>query len=294
VTDGIALLFKPCGITSFAALGEVKRALGTGRVGHAGTLDRFAEGLLLTLCGKLTRLCPYAQTMEKEYLAHVTFGVGTDTLDPEGGRVAEGPIPGEREIREVLPEFSGEIMQVPPEYSAVHVNGKRAYQAAREDKVVRLTARPVTVHSLELVGYKPPEVSFRIVCSKGTYVRSLARDIASRLGTCAFVSGLKRTRIGGFRLDEAKAPVDFKPGEDLLPPSVFFDRCPGLGRATVREEWVPRVAKGVPLKEAAFEDRPSKEGAFGAFGPDGALLALVEARDGLLRYSAVFTETPDP
>ncbi len=291
MTDGIALLFKPGGITSFAALGELKRSLGTGRIGHSGTLDRFADGLLLALCGKLTRLCTYAQSMDKEYLARVTFGRGTDTLDPEGKQIAEGPVPDLREIQEVLPAFLGEIMQVPPEFSAVHVNGRRAYQAAREDEKVHLTARPVTVHALELIEYRPPEAIVRIVCSKGTYVRSLARDIASRMGTCAYVSGLRRTRIGGFRLDEAKAPMDFRPSEDLIPPSVFFDRCPGLGRLTVKDEWIPLIAKGVPPRESAFENPPEVAGSYGAFAHDGILLAMVESRDGILRYIAVFSGT---
>ncbi len=289
--DGIALLFKPWGITSFAALGELKRSLGTGRIGHSGTLDRFADGLLLALCGKLTRLCTYAQSMNKEYLARIYFGRGTDTLDPEGRQVAEGPVPAMREIQEVMPAFLGDIMQVPPEFSAVHINGRRAYQAAREDEKVLLTARPVTVHELELLEYKPPEAIVRIVCSKGTYVRSLARDIASRIGTCAYVSELRRTRIGGFRLDEAKAPRDFKPSEDLLPPSVFFDRCPGLGRLTVKDDWIRLIAKGVPPKESAFENPPSMDGSYGAFGHDGALLAMVKSQDGILRYTAVFSGT---
>jgi tRNA pseudouridine55 synthase len=291
VTDGIALLFKPVGITSFAALGELKRSLGTGHIGHSGTLDRFADGLLLALCGKLTRLCTYAQSMDKEYLAHVAFGRGTDTLDPEGRQVAEGPVPAMREIQEVLPSFLGEIMQIPPEYSAVHVNGRRAYQAAREDEKVHLTARPVTVSELELLEYRPPEAIVRIICSKGTYVRSLARDIASKMGTCAYVSGLRRTRIGGFRLEEAKAPHDFRPREDLIPPSVFFDRCPGLCRLTVKDEWIPLIANGVPPRESTFEKPPSADGSYGAFDRDGVLLAMVKSRDGIMRYAAVFSGT---
>jgi tRNA pseudouridine55 synthase len=277
IKDGVALLFKPVGITSFAALGEVKRTLGTGRVGHAGTLDRFAEGLLLVLCGKLTRLC-----------ARVTFGAGTDTLDPEGRLIAEGPVPVAQEIEDVLPGFRGPIMQIPPLYSAIHVKGKRAYRAAREEEEVRLDARPVTVHSLEMVEYRPPEAIMKIVCSKGTYVRALARDIASRLGTCAFVSGLRRTRIGGFLLEEAGAPGDFEPGHDLLSPSVFVERCPGLERLEVRAEWAPLIAKGVQPKGVMFLSPPSGEGSFCAFSPGGTLLALVEARGGLLRYGAVF------
>jgi tRNA pseudouridine55 synthase len=289
VIDGILLLSKPAGVTSFQALGAVKRILGTRRIGHAGTLDRFAEGLLLALSGNLTRLCPLVSSLDKEYIARFFFGKGTDTLDPEGAIVSEGTVPAEEAVRAVLPEFIGPIMQVPPEYSAVHVDGRRAYQAARNGERVNLHARQVTVHRLELLEYSPPEATLRIACSKGTYVRSLARDIAARLLTSAFVSRLSRTRIGDFRLDEAVSPGEFVSEKHLIPPLLFFERCPGLKRLTVRDEWIGRVAQGFPPTNAFFPIPPTQDGTYGAFSGTGKLLALFELREGVLRYAAVLS-----
>jgi tRNA pseudouridine55 synthase len=291
VTDGIILLAKPAGKTSFQALGLVKRALKTGKIGHTGTLDRFAEGLLLALAGRMTRLNPYASGLDKEYVARIVFGKGTDTLDIEGKTVVEGPVPDRESVTSILSEFLGEIQQVPPQYSAVHVGGRRAYEAARRGEEVLLTPKPVTIHKIELLEFHSPEATLRVACSKGTYIRSLARDLAVRLGTCAHVSRLVRIRIGGFRLDEAVAPEQFDPDRHILPPSTFFDRCPGLGRATVKDDWAPRVARGVPLERSSFTTPPPSDGTFGAFGGNDSLLAIVEARAGAMRYAAVLSGT---
>jgi len=128
LTDGIVLLDKPSGLTSFQALSSVKRALATGSVGHTGTLDRFASGLLVVMCGRSTRLSSLAENLDKDYLARVRFGTGTDTLDPEGAVVAEGPVPGRAALEAVLPAFRGDLRQAPPAYSAVHVGGRRAHE----------------------------------------------------------------------------------------------------------------------------------------------------------------------
>ena len=193
MTEGIILLDKPPGLTSFQSLGSLKKCLGTRWVGHAGTLDKFAEGLLIVMVGRMTRLCAVATAFDKEYLATFTFGTGTDTLDPEGAVTGSGPVPTRAELEAVLPEFRGAISQVPPVYSAIHVDGKRASAAARQGETVQLRPRAVTVAALEILDASPrsPDVAFRISCSKGTYVRSLARDIAARLGTVAHVSRLR-------------------------------------------------------------------------------------------------------
>ena len=292
MTDGIVLLDKPPGLTSFHCLDRVKHALGTGRVGHAGTLDRFAEGLLIALAGRMTRLCPLASSMDKEYVAEVTFGRGTDTLDPEGATTAEGRVPDGGEIAEALGRFRGPILQSPPAYSAVHVEGQRAYQAARKGQTVVLAARPVTIHELELAGFTPPRAVLRIVCSKGTYVRSLARDIAAAMGTCAYVSGLRRTRIGGFRVGQAVNPETFDPSRDLLPPRAFFEAAPGLGTLEVDEGAARKIRHGVPLDDRDFKTLPGGDGPYGVFAAGGPLLAVVERKAGVLRYSAVFAEDP--
>jgi len=293
LTDGIVLLDKPAGLTSFRCLDRVKRALGTTRVGHAGTLDPFAGGLLIALTGRMTRLCPFASAMDKEYVAEVTFGRGTDTLDPEGTTTSEGRIPDAAEIEAALGGFRGPFLQSPPAYSAVHVDGQRAYQEARRGKAVVLPPRPVTIHELQLVEFASPRAVFRIVCSKGTYIRSLARDVAEALGTCAHVSRLRRTRIGGFRVDRAVAPDSFDPSRDLLPPGAFFGAAPDLGTLRVDDGTARKIRNGVPLRPRDFASPPDRDGTHGVFSNTGQLLAIVERQAGALRYSAVFSQSEE-
>jgi tRNA pseudouridine55 synthase len=288
LTDGILLLDKPAGQTSFQSLGAVKRRLGTTRVGHAGTLDRFAEGLLVVLAGRMTRLCAFATSLDKEYVARVVFGRGTDTLDPEGAVTGEGPTPSRADLEAALPAFLGTIQQLPPAYSAIHVGGRRAYEAVRAGEVPELAPRPVTIHELVLLEYAPPEATLRVNCSKGTYIRALARDLAERLGTVAHLGGLRRVRIGGFRLENARSPEQFDPDHDLLPPAAFFDAAPGLGRLVVPEQWAAKVGNGVPLADGFFETVPPGDGTFGVFSPGGRLLAVVERAAPRWKYAAAF------
>jgi tRNA pseudouridine55 synthase len=290
LTDGILLLDKPAGQTSFQSLGLVKKRLGTRRVGHAGTLDKFAEGLLVVLAGRMTRLCAFATSLDKEYVAEATFGTGTDTLDPEGFVTAEGPVPSLADLEAALPAFRGALQQRPPVYSAVHIGGRRAYEAARSGEVPVMAPRAVIIHSLQLLDYSPPRATLRICCSKGTYIRSLAHDIAESLGTCAHLSALKRTRIGGFRLEEAKTPDLFDPESDLLSPGRFFDASPGLGRLEVREDSLQKVGHGFPLDDDFFVQPPPGEGTFGAFSSSGRLVAIVERIGPRWRYAAAFPE----
>jgi len=288
LTEGIILLDKPSGTTSFQSLGILKKRLGTGRVGHTGTLDRFAEGLLVVLAGRMTRLCALASAMDKEYVATITFGSETSTLDPEGDIVARGEVPSLTEIEAVLPKFRGDIMQVPPAYSAVHVAGVRAYRAARKGVAVTLPPRAVRVHVLDVISYDAPILLVRVTCSKGTYIRSLARDIALAAGSRAFVSGLRRTRVGGFRIEDAVDPESFDPARDLHPPSVFFDAVPGLGRLVVKTDFARAMSTGGELSSACFLTPPGTDGCFGAFADDGRLLAIVEMNEGRWRYAATF------
>jgi tRNA pseudouridine55 synthase len=289
VIDGIVLLSKPAGITSFQALGSLKKALGTGKIGHTGTLDRFAEGLLVVLAGKLTRLCTYASSLDKEYIARIRFGIGTDTLDPEGTVNANGSIPESEALAAALPSFLGRQEQVPPVFSALHIGGRRAYQAARNGEEVKLSPRWITVNEIELLSYAAPEAEVRISCSKGTYIRALARDLAERLGTCAHLVELKRTRIGEFSLEKAVEPERFDPARDLLPPEAFFDACPLLMRLTAKDEWIERIGHGMPPAPGAFASPPSVDGVYGIFSQAGTLLAVAEMRGDALRYAAVLT-----
>jgi tRNA pseudouridine55 synthase len=236
----------------------------------------------------MTRLCSFATSLDKEYVAVITFGRGTTTLDPEGEVTAEGPVPTRQDVLGVLPSFLGTISQVPPEYSAVHVGGRRAYQAARAGDTPVLSPRDVTVENLDVMDFAGTDLTLQISCSKGTYVRSLARDIAARLGTCAFVSALRRTRIGGFRLEDAVRAVDFDPVRDMLPPAAFFEATPGLGRVTVKDARADQLANGGPLDGESFEVNPARDGTFGAFSSAGLILAVVERTNGAWRYAAVF------
>ena len=201
--SGIMLFAKAAGPTSFSSLGIIKKALGTGKVGHTGTLDRFAEGLLVVLVGKMTRLVPYITATEKKYLAVVAFGSETDTLEPSGVVVKEGPLPSRQQVEAVLPQFRGTIQQVPPAYSAIHVDGKRASDVVRSGATAQLPSREITIHSLELLDFDGGYGLLEVTCSKGTYIRSLARDIAVAVGTCAHLVALRRVSVGPFQLENA-------------------------------------------------------------------------------------------
>ena len=286
------LLDKPSGLTSFQALSSVKRALATGSVGHTGTLDRFASGLLVVMCGRSTRLSSLAESLDKDYLARVRFGTGTDTLDPEGAVVAEGPVPGRAALEEVLPAFRGELRQAPPAYSAVHVGGRRAHERARSGEVVAPAERPVRVGRLDLVSFDPPDAVLAVTCSRGTYVRSLARDIAARLGTCAHVAALRRTRVGSFGVEEAVSPDAFEPARDLMNPRELFARCPSLGMLEFDPVRAGKLEAGTPPADAWFPDPVPPDGLYGAFRAGGDIVALVERGAGRWRCRAVFPGVP--
>ncbi len=288
MTDAVILLDKPPGVSSFAALSAVKRALATTKVGHAGTLDPFADGLLIALSGSWTRLASLASAMDKEYVAAVAFGTGTDTLDPEGTVTAEGPVPSRADLESALPAFIGGIMQAPPAFSAVHVGGRRAYEAARKGESVAPAPRAVTIHSLRLLDFSGSEAVLAVACSKGTYIRSLARDIAARLGTVAHLRRLRRTRIGGFRVEDAVAPAAFDPALHLLAARRFFEAAPGLGTLALTGAWADRARSGRPLGDECFEQPPRSDGTFGVFAPDGGLVAVASRRGGAWAYDAVF------
>jgi tRNA pseudouridine55 synthase len=201
--EGLILLHKRTGLTSFEALSEVKRALGTSKVGHTGTLDKFAQGLLPVLVGRALKLSPWFFHADKEYRGTIRFGLETDTLDPEGQTVAEKPLPSREAVEAVLPQFRGEILQAPPAYSAIHLGGKRASDLARAGKAPEMKKRPVSIYRLELSAWDPPFAEINVHCSSGAYIRSLARDIALAAGSCAHLAALTRTCFAGFDLSLA-------------------------------------------------------------------------------------------
>lgn len=235
-------------MTSFSSLWQVKNALSTKKTGHTGTLDNFADGLLVALTDRLTRLVPYITACDKEYLARIAFGAETDTLDPEGAVCREADFPLYAGILSSLPSFIGSIMQTPPVYSAVHVDGKRSSDRVRMGEPVVLPPRPITIHTIEPLSAMTVDgkqigpgsiidpttrittMDIRVHCSKGTYIRSLARDIALAALSAAHLGALRRTRIGPFNLEDAA-------GRSLLDEFGVHHRVRGM-------DGIPRVPQG--------------------------------------------------
>lgn len=193
---------KPKDITSFSSLGKTKREYRGEKVGHAGTLDKFAEGLMIIMVGAATKLNPVFSSFSKKYIATVEFGDETDTLDPEGEVIAQAPAPSFDDLKSAVDSFLGKQMQVPPLYSALHVDGKRAYEVARSGKEIEMAARPIEVYSISLLSYDGKVARIECHVSKGTYIRSLARDIAIKCNSRAHLIALKRTQIGPFSLED--------------------------------------------------------------------------------------------
>ena len=207
MTPEFLLIDKPAGCTSFDVIRDLRRALGERRIGHLGTLDPFATGLLILACGTATRLLPALQGLPKTYDARAVLGSVSTTEDPEG-EVTEtgGVIPTRRAVDEALAAFRGEIRQRPSAHSAVKIDGQRAYARARRGEEVDMPLRTVTIHAIAATRFDPPELAFTVTCSTGTYVRALARDLGEALGCGAYLTGLRRTAIGPHAVDAAAGP----------------------------------------------------------------------------------------
>lgn len=254
-------LNKPEGVTSNDAVMMVKRALGFPKIGHAGTLDPLASGILPIALGEATKLVQYMMDDDKVYLFTVTWGEQRTTDDREGDVIATSDIrPTAEHIRAVLPEFTGTILQKPPAFSAIKVDGKRAYDLARAGEDLDLAARPVDVYELELVTQTESTATLRCVCGKGTYVRSLARDIAEKLGTKGYVSYLCRENVGPFSLADAISLDFFRETTDkdtlesnVLPVQTVLDDIPVLA---VNDTEATRLKNGQKL---TFIARPDVE-----------------------------------
>lgn len=215
---------KPAGLTSHDVVARVRRALGTRAVGHTGTLDPFATGLLVVLVGRATRLARFVEAQPKTYLAAARLGQATETDDRTGrpiGSPVERPALGEAEVRAALAAFAGAQRQRPPAYSAKHVEGERSYRRARRGERVALPEVDVTVHRIELVSYAWPEVVFRATVSPGTYLRAIARDFGERLEVGAHLAALRREAVGPLRVEDAVpvqevSPASVRPAREVL------------------------------------------------------------------------------
>lgn len=202
---GVLLIDKPVDITSFDVIRRMRRILKTRKIGHAGTLDPFATGLLVLCVGDYTRFAGYLTDDDKRYLATLQLGVETNTDDCEGEITSQGLLPAgwPEQLPNILPRFRGKISQVPPAFSAIHIDGKRAYALARKGEEVNIPARDVTIHTLDVLGYGESTVELDVIASKGTYIRALARDIGREMGCGGHLSALRRVRSGHFTIDDA-------------------------------------------------------------------------------------------
>ncbi len=278
--SGLLIIDKPVGPTSHDVVGRVRRVVGTRRVGHAGTLDPLASGVLLVCTGRATRLVEYLVGLDKIYETTIRLGRATTTYDAEGEVTAERPVTAtEADILATLPAFRGAIRQRVPSYSAVKRDGKPLYERARRGETIELPERDVMIHALDLLAYEPPLLTLRVACSSGTYIRSLAHDLGELLGCGGHVVGLRRTAVGRFATDQAIALDDLTP-ENLaacqLPleaiiahlPRVEFDEA-----ATVELSFGRRLPAGVD----------ASAGDVAAFGPGGRFLGIVAAEEGVWR-----------
>lgn len=194
----VLILDKKPGETSFRSLNEVKRLHRGSKVGHTGTLDKFATGIMVVLTGEATKLNPLFSGMDKKYKATIKLGEQTDTLDPEGEIISSSSLPSASAFKEALSSFTGPIKQRPPEYSAIHIDGKRAYERIRKGEEVVIPERDVTIYSLELLSFASDEAVIDTHVSKGTYIRSLARDICHSAASCGYLKSLDRYQVGPF------------------------------------------------------------------------------------------------
>ena len=271
---GVLNLNKPIGLTSRDVVDRVARPLRKIKVGHAGTLDPLASGVLVVCVGSATRLIEYVQRMPKTYFARIRLGATSDTLDADG-RVVETvdpPIPSRDELNAALATQIGTIQQLPPDFSALKIKGERAYDLARAGKPVTLAARPVTITRAELLTYAWPFADVEIDCGSGTYIRSIARDLGESLGCGGLIEGLTRKRIGRFSLEDAVEPTDLdrETIARLLRPSL--DAVAAL----------PQVRISVEDREAIVQGRSigaetETSGEVSLIGPHGELVAIAEA-----------------
>jgi len=273
--DGILNINKPVGMTSHDVVAKVRKLLQQKRVGHTGTLDPLASGVLPICAGQATRVAEYLSESGKAYRAEITFGIVTDTYDAEGS-VLHSSDPANltlSEIEQALPHFLGTQMQLPPRYSAIKIQGQPAYKRARAGEEVAMEARPVEISELHIHAWQPPRMTLDVTCSKGTYIRSLAYDLGEYLGYGAHLSGLIRTRSGPFSLADsitleqlATAVAAGTVQEQLFPADYALQQYPALNLDT---ETAARVLHGNAFASAQQHSELAR-----VYDPAGHLLAI--------------------
>lgn len=267
-TEGLVLVDKPAGMTSHDVVAIARRALGEPRIGHAGTLDPFATGLLVLLCGRATRLLPYLDAEPKVYHARIRFGAETETDDATGRVVREAPLPIRADVDRGIAALTGTIDQEPPAYSAKQVAGQRAYVAARRGTPVRLPPSRVTVHSWEIKARTSDTLDVVITCSGGTYIRALARDLGRHAASAAHLASLRRVRSGPFMVHDACAIETLRDGVCVpIPP---LRALTSLAVETLDAAGAERAARGNVVTATVAGERAA------LVGPNGDLIAVAE------------------
>ena len=282
--NGIILVDKPADWTSHDVVAKLRGILHERRVGHSGTLDPMATGLLTVFVGRATRAVQFAETHNKRYVASLRCGYSTDTQDTSGRvTVQTGISPTEAELTDVLPEFTGEISQIPPMYSAIKVSGKKLYELARKGETVERKPRTVNISELSLVGHDGDDFVLSVSCSKGTYIRTLCNDIGERLGCLACMSALRRTNAGPFDVRDAHtlSEIAEDPERYIIPVDSLFSEHPAIELS---------AAQTAKLKYGNILNVSAKNGTYRVYGENGDFLALANVSAGKLKTIKSFFE----
>lgn len=295
--DGLVIVDKPGGLTSHDVVARIRRLAGTRRVGHAGTLDPMATGVLVVGVEKATRLLGYLTLTQKQYDATIRLGQSTSTDDAEGevtftasARDVSAAALTQRELAQAVAELTGEIQQVPPAVSAIKVDGQRAYKLTRAGTAPELKPRPVTVYEFTVTAIRPAgdgdltDIDATVRCSSGTYIRALARDLGDKLGTGGHLTALRRTRVGGYGLDAARTLDQLAERFEVMP--LAQAAAAAFPRRDLSADEARRLAHGGRLP--AGPPGTGTPSPTAAFAPDGSLVALLAEQDGQARPLAVF------
>ncbi len=285
--NGIIVIDKPQGWTSMDVCAKLRGVFHEKRVGHAGTLDPMATGVLPVFMGRATRAVEFADKSDKEYIAELKLGVITNTQDTSGETLEERPVQAGREqLEEVLEQFRGEILQIPPMYSAIKINGKKLYELARKGREVERPARAVTIKSLEILGQQGKDLyTIKARCTKGTYIRTLCHDIGQAMGCGGCMASLRRTMAAGFTLEDAVTLEEIQAAADpaalLLPVDDYFKALPAC---TIRGKALFRAKNGNPF----LWELP--DGDYRVYGPEGEFLLLGRCEGGVVATIKSFFE----
>ena len=291
--QGILIVDKPMDWTSFDVVAKLRGVLGTRKLGHSGTLDPMATGVLPVFCGGASKAVDLQLDHTKTYCARLRLGMQTDTGDITGTVLETAPVTaGEKELLAVLPRFLGPQMQTPPMYSAVKINGQPLYKAARKGQTVERTPRPITIYEITYLGSPAPgDYTIRVSCSKGTYIRVLAEDIGTALGVPATLAALRRTRAGAFKIEECHTLPEILAAAEagtlqqsgwLLPVEHVFASLPAL---TVDDAVKKHLFNGCPTSHYRAQD-----GKYRVYDAAGTFLGLANVTQGVLQVEKIFCE----